>query len=117
VLKLKKTLYRLRQSPRAFWQFLTKAMTNVGITVSKSDPYLFVSERVVAVAFVDDILFWSRDEAYITKLGARLCKEGLLLEEEDDAAGYLGVDMTKTLEGYLEMKQTGLIDQILEALG
>jgi hypothetical protein len=55
--------------------------------------------------------------AYITELGARLRKEGLLLEEEDDAAGYLGVDMTKTPEGYLEMKQTGLIDRILEALG
>jgi hypothetical protein len=117
VLKLKKTLYGLRQSPRAFWQFLTKAMTNVGMTVSKSDPCLFVSDRVVAVAFVDDILFWSRDEAYITDLGARLRREGLLLEEEDDAAGYLGVDMTKTPEGYLEMKQTGLIDRILEALG
>ena len=60
VLKLKKTLYGLRQSPRALWQFLTTAMTNFGMTASKSDPCLFASERVVAVAFVDDILFWSR---------------------------------------------------------
>jgi hypothetical protein len=50
-------------------------------------------------------------------LGALLRKEGLLLEQEDDAAGFLGVRMTKTDEGYLEMKQTGLIDRILEALG
>ena len=117
VLRLKKTLYGLRQSPRAFWEYLTKAMKNVGMTVSKLDPCLFIGNRVMAVAFVDDILFWSTDEAYINELGHKLRKEGLLLEQEDDAAGFLGVKMTKTAEGYLEMKQTGLIDRILDALG
>jgi hypothetical protein len=117
VLKLKKTLYGLRQSPRAFWKYLTAAMKAVGMEVSKMDPCLFVGPKVIAVAFVDDILFWASDDAYINQLGALLRKEGLLLEQEDDAAGYLGVRMTKTDEGYLEMKQTGLIDRILEALG
>ena len=41
----------------------------------------------------------------------------LLLEQEDDAAEYLGVNMTQTKEGYIKMKQTGLIDRVLEALG
>jgi hypothetical protein len=49
----------------------------------------------MAVAFVDDILFWSTDQAYINKLGSKLRKEGLLLEQEDDAAGFLGVKMAK----------------------
>eukprot|EP00956_Cyclotella_meneghiniana_P015936 scaffold24808_cov102-Cyclotella_meneghiniana.AAC.1 len=117
VLKLKKTLYGVRQSPRAFWKYLTEAMIGAGMQVSKLDPCLFVSDKVTAVAFVDDILFWSTDEAYINQLGSRLRKEGLLLEEEGDAAGYLGVEMTKTEEGLIEMKQTGLIDRVLEALG
>ncbi len=117
VLKFKKTLYGLRQSPRAFWKYLTEAMVAVGMQVSRLDPCLFVSDRVTAVAFVDDILFWSVDEAYINELGAKLREQGLLLEEEGDAAGYLGVEMTKTEEGLIEMKQTGLIDRVLEALG
>ena len=41
----------------------------------------------------------------------------LTLDEEDDAAGFLGVTMCKTEEGFMELKQTGLIDRILEALG
>ena len=45
VLKLKKTLYGLRQSPRAFWKFLTKAMIGAGMHVSKSDPCLFSARR------------------------------------------------------------------------
>lgn len=117
VLKLKKTLYGLRQSPRAFWKYLTKAMRNCGMVVSNSDPCLFVSHKVLAVAFVDDILFWASDVAYINELAGKLRKEGLLLEQEDDAAGFLGVKMSRTEEGLLEMKQTGLIDRILDALG
>jgi hypothetical protein len=117
VLSLKHTLYGLHQSPRAFWKYLTKAMEAAGMRVSKCDPCLFVSDKVIAVVFVDDILFWSSDVAYIDELGSKLREQGLLLEQEDDAAGLLGVTMTRTEEGLLEMKQTGLIDRILDALG
>ena len=46
-----------------------------------------------------------------------LREQGLLLEKEDDAAGFLGVTMHKNQDGSMELKQTGLIDRILEALG
>jgi hypothetical protein len=46
--------------------------------VSKLDPCLFVSDRVMVVAFVDDILFWATDEVYINKLGSKLREQGLL---------------------------------------
>ena len=87
VLKLNKTLYGLRQSPRMFWKYLSKAMNDVGMKTSQFDPCMFVGDRVIAVAFVDDILFWSTDDKYIQALGAKLREQGLLLEEEDDAAG------------------------------
>ena len=40
------------------------------------------------VAFVDDILFWSLDVAYINETGSKLCKLSLLLEQDDDAARF-----------------------------
>ena len=55
--------------------------------------------------------------AYTDKLGLKLRAQDLLLEQEDNAAGFLGVKMTRTEEGLLEMKQTGLIDRIIDALG
>ena len=91
VLSLKKTLYGPRQSPREFWKYLTKAMGACDMKPSNFDPCLFIGDRVIAVAFVDDMLFWSTDEAYINELGAKLREQGLLLEQEDDAAGFLGV--------------------------
>ena len=117
VLKLNKTLYGLRQSPRMFWKYLSKAMNDVGMKTSQFDPYTFVGDRVIAVAFVENILFWSTDDKYIQALGAKLREQGLLLEEENDAAGFLGVTMCRNQDGTLELKQTGLIDRVVEALG
>ena len=71
VLCLKKTLYGLRQSPCLFWEYLSNAMNGCGMEASGFDPCMFIGERVVAVAFVDDILFWATDEKYINDLGAR----------------------------------------------
>jgi hypothetical protein len=40
------------------------------------------------------------------------------LEQEDDAAGFLGVTLDcNASTGLLEMEQTGLIKQVIEALG
>jgi hypothetical protein len=91
-------------------------MVGSGMQVSKLDPCLFVGEKVTAVAFVDDILFRATDEAYINELGNKLRAHGLMLEQEDDAAGFFGVEMTRTEEGFMEMKQTGLIDRIVRIL-
>jgi len=116
VLKLKKTLYGLKQSPRMFWKYLTAAMVKSGMQVSKLDPCLFVDDRVVCICYVDDILFWSKDVKYINDLAEKLRKQGLLLEQEDDAAGFLGVKLAKTDEGKLILAQTGLTDRVIEAL-
>ncbi len=46
-----------------------------------------------------------------------LCKLGVALEQEDDAAGFLGVKMERDSNTrLLEMKQTGLIEKVVEAL-
>ena len=50
-------------------------------------------------------------------LGMKLREQGLLIEEEDDAAGFLGVTMERNEDGFIELKQVDLIDRILEALG
>jgi len=42
ILKLRKTLYGLRQSPRAFWEYLTEKFKACGIKQSSLDPCLFI---------------------------------------------------------------------------
>ena len=67
--------------------------------------------------YVDDILFWAKDPADINALANRLRAVGVDLEQEGDAAGFLGVQMEHDPEtGLIEMKQEGLIQRVLEAL-
>jgi len=118
VLKLKKTLYGLRQSPRAFWLYLTEKMNQCGMEQSKLDPCLFIGEKVICICYVDDLIFWAMDEAGIDTLANQLIAAGVSLEQESDAAGFLGVRIeTDQATGLMEMKQTGLIDRVIETLG
>ena len=57
VLKLRSTLYGLRQSPRAFWKYMVQKMEACGMSQSKLDSCLFVGDKVICVCFVDDLLF------------------------------------------------------------
>ena len=57
VLRLKKTLYGLRQSPRAFWKYMTAKIKQVGLKQSKFDPCLFIGPDVICVVYVDDLIF------------------------------------------------------------
>ncbi len=56
--------------------------------------------------------------ANIDRVVMELCKLGVALEQEDDAAGFFEVKMERdSSTGLLEMKQTGLIERVIEALG
>ena len=118
VLRLKRTLYGLKQSPRAFWKYMVEKLEACGCKQSELDPCLFIGANVIAVMYVDDILMWSTDVDNIYALGESLRELGVELEEEGDAAGFLGVKLQR-VEGtkQLVMTQEGLINRVLEALG
>ncbi len=72
VLRLKRTLYGLHQSPRAFWQFLTEKLEACKLKQSELDPCLFVGTKVICVVYVNDLLFWSTSEKHIQALAVEL---------------------------------------------
>ena len=117
VLKLKTALYGLHQSPRAFQLYLTEKMEACGMEESTLDPCLFIGEKVMCICYVDHLVFWSIDEVDIDELGNQLISVGVALEQESDAAGFLGVrvEINQTT-GLMELKQTGLIDRVIETL-
>ena len=85
---------------------------------SKLDPCLFIGPKVICIVYVDDVLFWSPKEEYIYEVGQNLRDQGVELEEEGDAAGFLGVDLSRDPEtGQIHLTQAGLIKRIVDALG
>ena len=76
---------------------------------SKLDPCLFIGDTVIAVMHVDDLLMRSTKDKHMIDLGQLLNKAGVDIEEENDAAGFLGVKLTKTAVCSMMMTQEGLI--------
>jgi hypothetical protein len=109
VLKLKKSLYGLKQSPENFFLHLKAKLEKVGFTKSENDPCLFMNDKVRCIVYVDDILFYSPKESYIQKASDALKKDNMEMEVESDVSGFLGVLITKKPDGTIHLTKTGLI--------
>jgi hypothetical protein len=116
VLRLKCTLYGLKQSSRYFFQYLTERLVKQGLTASNLDPCLFISKRLIVVIYVDDILIYGISVKEIDELIENLKKDDISLHKEGTAEGYLSVDIQK--EGNkITLLQEGLTKRIISALG
>ena len=97
---------------------MTSKMEICGMVQSKMDPCLFISEKVMAIIDVDDILFLSLNVNDIHDKAMKLRDQEVNLEQEDDAAGFLGVTLGRDWRtGLMEMKKVGLIDRVIDTLG
>ncbi len=73
---------------------------------------------MICSSYVDDLIFWARNEKDIHHIAMKLREVGFDIEQETDAAGFLGIWMERDPDtGLLEMKQEGLTLRIIEALG
>ena len=118
VLQLRRNLYGLKQAPRNFYKYTVTQMDEVGLVQSNHDPCLFIGPAVIAVQYVDDLLFWSKEDKEIDFTINNLKLLGVDLEKEGDACGYLGVKMVKDPKtGEIVLTQEGLTQRIIKALG
>jgi hypothetical protein len=117
VLKLRKALYGLKNSPRCFFLHLKDVLEEAGLKQQVDvDPCLFMSDKVICIIYVDDTLLFAKTMEDISDVLAIISKK-IKLEEEDDVAGFLGVHIARDeKKGEILLTQTGLIDRIIEAL-
>jgi hypothetical protein len=76
---------------------------------------LFVNDKVICLVYVDDTLFFAKEMSDIDDLIQDLEKT-MVLEVEDDVAGFLGVHIDRRDDGTINLTQTGLIERIITAL-
>ena len=97
---------------------MTPKMELCGLVQSRMDPCLFIGKKVMAIIYVDNIFFWAVNFNDIHDVEMELRKQGVDLEQEDDASGFLGVTLgCDETTGLMELKQVGLIDWVIETLG
>ena len=85
---------------------------------SNMDFCLFIRKKLMAIIYVEDILFWHVNENDIHKKLMQLCKQGVNLEQEDHTTGFLGVTLGRDeATDLMEMNQVGIINCVIETLG
>jgi hypothetical protein len=76
VLKLNKSLYGLKQSPRNHFKNLSSKLTTLGFKPCDADPCLFVSEKCICLVYVDDTLLFAQHSADIDAVVQGLIRDG-----------------------------------------
>ena len=94
VLKLKKTLYGLKQAGLNWFETLRAHLISIGFKQSISDPCHFHRGDLVLICYVDDCLLFCPDEAKIDNAVAEL-QSKFILTDEGDVSTYLGIDVKK----------------------
>jgi Reverse transcriptase (RNA-dependent DNA polymerase) len=117
VLKLKRSLYGLVQAPLYWGNHLKDALEKQGLKQSKSDPCMYCGDGIIVLTYVDDCLFFGKDQKMIDDKIRRIQDSGLKLTVEDDIYAFLGVEVVRTACGNIELLQCGLIDKILSTCG
>jgi Reverse transcriptase (RNA-dependent DNA polymerase) len=77
--RLRKAIYGLKQSPRAWYEKLSSALEKAGFKRSQADPTMFFNSTsqgiVVILIYVDDIVITGSDLSQIEKLKEHIHRE------------------------------------------
>jgi len=123
VLKLRKSLYGLKQSPRTFYQHLSQGLKNRGWKPSTIDPCLFMKHNMICVIYVDDTIFAGQNQTDIEReinlLGIKQANEEKPFEfrDEGELSAFLGIKIEQTKPNEFYLSQPGLISKVLKATG
>jgi hypothetical protein len=120
VLLLEKSIYGQVDSPKLFFEHLSKGMHELGFVPSTSDPCLFIhsKHKLMVLNYCDDQIWLSPDDALIEEYVSKLASLGydLTLEPQGDIFGFLGINFSQNGPN-IELTQTGLIRKIINYTG
>jgi hypothetical protein len=115
--KLKKTLYGLKRSPKAFYDSLSAHLLLKGYVRSDNDPCLFyrrtsADEIIMFCIHVDDFAIAASHQHLITQLCDHL-KERYVITESDTLESFLGIRIHSTKTG-MYLSQPGHLQKIFD---
>jgi hypothetical protein len=119
ILKLKKSLYGLKQASLNWFEKLKQGLMDRSFKPSSIDPCLYLKHNMVLLTYVDDCIIISPSKVSIDRLVAsmRTGPENFKLTDEGDVNKFLGIEITKLGPDSFELLQPFLIDCLLQVLG
>ena len=114
VMRLKRAIYGLKQAALAWWKALDKSMDALGLTRLQSDSGLFVNKAktIVAIVYVDDVLFLGADKPKLLRLKEQFMK-AWECRDLGDAQEFLRMRI-KRKDGKIYLDQTAYLQKVLQ---
>ena len=120
VCRLKKSLYGLKQSARAWNVKINGMLLKLGFSRSKADQCLYTkcsqNRWMYVLTYVDDLLIFDEDEDEIFQLGQALSQE-FHMKDLGDIALYLGIQVDRQEDGGFLLCQSAKIASLLSKYG
>ena len=117
VCKLKKSLYGLKQSARAWNTKINDIMLLNGFVRSKADQCLYSkfenSKWMYVLLYVDDLIVLHEDDACIRSFGG-LISEHFKTKDLGDISYYLGIQIERDVDGSFLLNQSAKITALLD---
>ncbi|RVW59644.1 Retrovirus-related Pol polyprotein from transposon RE1 [Vitis vinifera] len=118
VCKLRKSLYGLKPSPRAWFDQLTRVVKKHGFIQCQADHTLFMKhskegEMTLFIVYVDDIIITGDDEEGIGNLKKLLARE-FEIKDLGQLRYFLGMEVGRTKEGIVVTQRKYVLDLLQE---
>ena len=117
VCKLKKSLYGLKQSPRAWFGRFTKSMRAFGYRQSNLDHTLFLKKQhgkiTTLIVYVDDMVVTGNDPEKIKALQNYLSRE-FEMKDLGPLKYFLGIEVSRSSEGIFLSQRKYALDLLQE---
>ena len=118
VCRLRKSLYGLKQSPRAWFERFTQAMLKYGFKQSQGDHTLFIRHSsqgkvTVLIVYVDDIVLTGDDVEDMQELKKYLAKE-FEIKDLGNLKYFLGIEVARSKQGIFISQRKHVLDLLQE---
>ncbi|CAN0910966.1 Retrovirus-related Pol polyprotein from transposon TNT 1-94 [Linum grandiflorum] len=118
VCKLVKSLYGLKQSPRAWFEKFSKTVVASGYQQCQTDDTMFVrhgsgSKIVILIVYVDDIIITGNDTEEIRRLKCKLSTE-FELKDLGEMKYFLGMEVARSSKGIAISQRKYVLDLLAE---
>ncbi|PRQ35290.1 putative RNA-directed DNA polymerase [Rosa chinensis] len=117
VCKLKKSLYGLKQSPRAWFGRFSKSMKAFGYRQSNSDHTLFIKRKngkiTALIVYVDDMIVTGDDPKEMNELQKYMSKE-FEMKDLGQLKYFLGIEVARSKKGILLSQRKYVLDLLAE---
>lgn len=116
---LSRSLYGLRQAPRAWFKRFADHATSLGFVQSRADPSLFVlrrgSDTAYLLLYVDDMILSASSSSLLQRIIDRLQAE-FKVKDMGPLKYFLGIEVQRTADGFV-LSQSKYATDVLERAG